>query len=60
MTILVTEHFDMPASPRAVRALGAAGQRAGDVLAGRTVWCATAMPGVRRSARTLRDRKSVV
>jgi hypothetical protein len=56
VTSLVIEHFDMPVTRREVRALGAAGDRAGDVLAGRTVWCATALPSARRSADDLRDR----
>jgi Trehalose synthase, N-terminal domain len=51
---LVIEHFDVPANARNVHALGAAGERAGDVLAGRTVWCARSLPGAYRSAETLR------
>ncbi len=56
MTSLVIEHFDAPASTREAMALGAAGERAGDVLAGRTVWCAMTLPRARRSADVLRDR----
>ena len=44
----------MPASAREAMALGAAGQRADDVLAGRTVWYAIAPPAARRSADALR------
>jgi len=40
VTSLLIEHFDPPSSSRRVQALAAAGERAGDVLAGRTVWCA--------------------
>ena len=53
---LFVEQFDKPASTRDAMALGAAAQRAGDVLAGRTIWCAIAMPGARRSADALRTR----
>jgi hypothetical protein len=56
MTTLMIEHFDMPGSSRDVHALGAAGERAGDVLAGRTVWCATALQAASRSAQQLRTR----
>jgi hypothetical protein len=54
VTSLFVEQFDLPASTRDAMALGAAGERAGDVLAGRTVWCAIALPGARRSADALR------
>lgn len=56
MTSLLIEHFDLPASTRDVRALDAAGDRVGEVLAGRTVWCVTALPGARRSAEALQAR----
>jgi hypothetical protein len=56
MTSLVIEHFDVPASTRDARALGAAADRVGDVLAGRRVWCAMALPGASRSALQLRAR----
>ena len=55
MTSLVVEHLDMPAGTRYERAYEVAGERAGDVLAGRTVWCATALPRARRAAEQLRD-----
>jgi hypothetical protein len=55
MSSLVIEHLDSPASPRYARAYEVAGERAGDVLAGRTVWCATAVPRARRAAEQLRD-----
>jgi hypothetical protein len=56
MTTLVLEHFDTPAGSRDMRAWGAAGERAADVLAGRTVWCAMALPNASRSAQHLRTR----
>lgn len=55
MTSLVIEHLDSPASTRYARAYEVAGERAGDMLAGRTVWCATALPRARRAAELLRD-----
>lgn len=56
MTSLVIEHVDAPATVRDERALSAAGDRAGDVLAGRTVWCVAAVPGSPRPALALRAR----
>jgi hypothetical protein len=56
MTSLVVEHFDAPGSIRDSRAFGAAGDRAGDVLAGRTVWCAAALPAGDAPAQELRTR----
>ena len=56
MPSTVVEHLDAPTSARDAHALGAAGDRAGEFLAGRTVWCTTALPGARRSAQMLRDR----
>lgn len=56
MSSLVIEHLDIPAGPRYVRALEGAGERAGDVLAGRTVWCAMSLPSTRRPAEELRVR----
>lgn len=56
MTSLVVEHFDAPGSVRDSRAFGAAGERAGDVLAGRTVWCAAALPAGEAPAQELRTR----
>jgi hypothetical protein len=53
MTSLLVEHFDVPETRRDARALGAVADRTGDVLAGRTVWCATALPGARRPAQEL-------
>jgi hypothetical protein len=40
MTSLLVEHFDTAGGTRVTRALQAAGDRAADILAGRTVWCA--------------------
>jgi hypothetical protein len=54
MTSLVVEHFDAPGSTRDTRAFGAAGDRAGDVLAGRTVWCAATRPAGGGPAQDLR------
>jgi hypothetical protein len=56
MTTLMSEHFDAPGCSRDMHALAAAGERAGDVLAGRTVWCAMALPGASRWAEQLRTR----
>jgi hypothetical protein len=56
VTSLVIEHMEMPVSTRDLRAVGAAGERAGDVLAGHTVWCAMALPRARRPAEQLRAR----
>ena len=60
MASLVTEHLDAPGTARDAHALGAAGDRPGDLLAGRTVWCTTALPGARRSAHALRARMDSV
>lgn len=54
MTTLVIEHFDTPASGRDSRRLELARQRAADDMAGRTVWCATAVPSARSAADALR------
>jgi hypothetical protein len=56
VTSLSIDHFDIPVSTRKVRCLDAASERVGDVLAGRTVWCTTALPHARRSAEGLRAR----
>jgi hypothetical protein len=56
MTSLLIEHFDAPASTRDVRAMGAAEDRVGDVLAGRTVWCAMALAAASQAAQQLRAR----
>jgi hypothetical protein len=56
MTTLMSEHFDAPGSSRDMHALAAAGERAGDVLAGRTVWCAMALPDASGWAEQLRSR----
>jgi hypothetical protein len=56
MTSLTSELFGMPTSTRAARALDAAGERVADHLAGRTVWCATAVPAARDRAGALLDR----
>jgi hypothetical protein len=54
VTSLLIEQLDLPASAREARALDAAVDRIGEVLAGRTVWCVTALPVARRSAEALR------
>jgi hypothetical protein len=51
---LVIEHFAEPSSGRDARALDFARSRAVDELAGRTVWCATALPAGRTAAQRLR------
>lgn len=56
MTSFVAEHFGQSRTPRSTRALEVAGQRAGDVLAGRTVWCALSLPRARGPAEELRGR----
>ncbi|MEY2532498.1 MAG: hypothetical protein QOF29_408 [bacterium] len=55
MTILTTEHVGIPGSTRDARALQRTRARAVDELGGRTVWCATALPGGQSSARNLRS-----
>jgi hypothetical protein len=54
VTSLTIEHLDPPSSARRMRARDAARRRAVDELAGRTVWCACALPGRRASAQRLR------
>jgi hypothetical protein len=54
MTTLTIEHYDPPSSARGAREWDLAGERIADELAGRTVWCATALPAGRRPARALR------
>lgn len=56
MTRLVVEHFDTAGGMRVARALGAAGDRVADVLAGRTVWCAAREAACRDDAAQLRAR----
>jgi hypothetical protein len=52
---IFVEQFDMPSSAREAMAFGAAGERVGEVLAGRTVWCVIALPDARRRAEELRE-----
>ena len=56
MTSLVTERLDTAGSERVAHALGAAGDRVAEVLAGRTVWCATAVAAADLPADQLRSR----
>jgi hypothetical protein len=56
MTSLLVEHFDTAGGARVTRALGIAGDRVADVLAGRTVWCAATEPAGRAEAAGLRAR----
>src|SRR5271165_6643043 len=56
MTSFVAERFGRSRTPWSTRALELAGQRAGDVLAGRTVWCALSLPRARGPAEELRGR----
>src|SRR5689334_11737571 len=56
MTSFVAESFGNSATPRSARALEIAGERASDVLAGRTVWCALSLPRARGRAEELRSR----
>jgi hypothetical protein len=50
VTTLEVERFGRPASRHEVRVLNFARERAVDELAGRTVWCATALPSGRNAA----------
>jgi hypothetical protein len=54
MTSLVTERFGAPSSAREIRMADFARRRAVDELAGRTVWCASALREGRPRARRLR------
>jgi trehalose synthase len=55
MTVLKIERFPAPSTVRAARKLISEGSRAADRLAGRTVWCATALPAGRAPAAALRE-----
>ena len=54
MTSLTIDHLDPPSTVRRMRAVEAVRWRALDELSGRTVWCASALPGRSASARRLR------
>jgi len=56
LTSLLIEHLDTPTTERVIRAFVTAGDRVSDVLAGRTVWCASAPRGARQPADALMDR----
>ena len=56
MTSFVAEHFGNSTTAASTRALEVAGQRAGDMLGGRTVWCAVSLPRARGPAEELRRR----
>jgi hypothetical protein len=53
VSTLVTQRFGAPTSARGARAQDFARSRAVDELAGRTVWCATALPDGEATAREL-------
>jgi hypothetical protein len=55
VTSLTSEHFGLPSGRRAERAIDRASRKASEDLGGRTVWCISALPDGRRSARALRD-----
>jgi hypothetical protein len=55
MTSVTIEQFHAPSSARSARRLEGAERRAAEGLAGRTVWCATALPAGHAPARALRD-----
>lgn len=55
MTSFLIEQVNAPASSRDARVLDAIRRRTADGLAGRTVWCAAALPAGRGSAQRLRD-----
>jgi hypothetical protein len=54
VTSFMIQQLAAPSSARDARALDAASSRAMEELSGRTVWCATALPGGRGAADTLR------
>jgi hypothetical protein len=54
MTSLMIQHVAAPSSARDARRFHRTRARAVDGLAGRTVWCATALPAGQASARSLR------
>jgi hypothetical protein len=56
MTSVTIQHVAAPSSARDARTFHRARDRAADGLAGRTVWCATALPAGRGAARSLRER----
>jgi trehalose synthase len=56
VTSFLIEQVNAPASSREARVLDAIRRRTADRLAGRTVWCATAIPAGQGSAQRLRDR----
>jgi hypothetical protein len=56
VTTPLIEHLDMPATDRTVRAFATAGDRVDEVLAGRTLWCASAPHGTRQPVDVLVDR----
>jgi trehalose synthase len=55
MTDLAVEHLGAPSSEREARAIRFSLERAQDTLAGRTVWCVSAIAAGRAPARTLRE-----
>jgi hypothetical protein len=56
VTSLVVERFGMAATSRLRRAVADVDERIGDVLAGRTVWCAVGVPNATQAADELRVR----
>ena len=56
MTSLMLEHFGVPSSAQDMRLRERARSEAIDGLAGRTVWCAAAVPERRSAAEALRSR----
>jgi hypothetical protein len=54
VTSLMVDHIGVPSGMRDSRALELTHRRALDGLAGRTVWCAAALPGGRAAAEALR------
>jgi hypothetical protein len=56
MPSVTIQHVDAPSGGRESRAFSRARARAIDGLAGRTVWCATALPAGHTAARSLRER----
>jgi hypothetical protein len=56
VTSLVIERFGMGATSRLQRAIADVDERIGEVLAGRTVWCAVGLPNATHAADDLRAR----
>jgi hypothetical protein len=56
VSTLLVDQLEMPVGAWRQHALSAAGERCGELLAERTVWCVTSAPGATRAAEELRAR----